>query len=122
MRLRFSDLQNLKNKAQKEVESGLAKLKNWWSGKYKLPANHELFRNQSIASLNLEMYEDLYLKREEIEDEMETASGKEYTALAKRLNEINTALEGETYEDDPLIAKWERELEQGLVPDLTEKG
>lgn len=125
MRLRFSDLRKLKQKAKEEVESGLAKLKNWWVGKYKLPWNHELFQSRSIGGLNLEMYEDLYLRKEELEDELENASGKEYTEISKRLNAIYRALDtdnDEGYEDDPLIAKWERELEEGKAPDLEEKG
>ena len=71
------------------------------------------------------MYEDLYLRKEELEEDLENASGKEYTDISKRLNAIYRALDTDTdegYEDDPLIAKWERELEEGKVPDLEEKG
>jgi len=100
---------------------GLAKLKNWWSEKYKLPSNHKLFMDRSISGLNLEMYEDLYIKKEELENALENTGGREYTDLVKRLNAISRALDGEGYEDDPLIAKWERELLEGIVPNLEER-
>lgn len=121
MRLRFSDLQVLRKIAKDEVEKGLGKLKNWWTHKYQLPATHTLFTDRSVASLNIEMFSDLYIKRDDLQREFENATGKEANLLAKQINEIDSILEDTEYTDDPLIDKWEKELMEGKIPDLTEK-
>jgi len=121
MRPCFSDITTLKQIAKREVEQGLGKLRNWWASKYTLPTNHELFMSRSIGSLNIEMFEDLYVKRSDLERSLETASGKENGSIVRQINEINAILEEETYVDDPLIDKWERELAEGKIPDLEEK-
>ena len=122
MRLRFSDIKVLREIARHEVMEGMGKLKNWWSKKYSLPCNHELFLTRSIGSLSIEMYSDLYIKRDELEDSLKELSGKEADLVVKQINDINASLEdGEYFTTDPLIDKWEKELEAGLTPDLSER-
>lgn len=122
MRLLFVDLSNIKKLAKFEIEKGIGKLKTWWSKKYKLPANHNLFMDQSIGALYLEMYSDIYIKRDEIMSEITENSDlslKQIAVLNRQLDEINSQL-GEPYESsDELIDQWEKELEEGKIPDLT---
>jgi hypothetical protein len=118
MRLCFSAEDNLLAKAKENVKIGFGQLKRWWTKKYKLPANHELFVNQSEAELALEMFEDMLLRKQEILDELETADTKHSNELYQQLNALNVALgEAEVVQDD-LVERWEKELEQGITPDL----
>lgn len=107
-------------KAKQSVETGYGQVKRWWVKKYKLPPNHELFESQSIAELTMEMYEDMLLRKQEIMEDLETATTKQAGELYRQLNSINSILgEGETVQDE-LIDRWERELESGILPDLNE--
>lgn len=88
--------------------------------KYKLPPSHVLFQNQSIAELNMEMYEDLYVRKADIESDLD----KDVTdkqPLLEQLAALNTALGEEAAVVDPLADKWERELAAGRIPDLDEE-
>jgi len=96
-------------------------LKKWWTNKYKLPANHDLFVGQSESELALEMFEDMLLRKQEILDDLETSDSKNANELYRQLNALNAALgEGEVVQDD-LVDRWEKELEQGITPDLNER-
>jgi len=88
-----------------------------------LPPNHDLFENQSVAELNLEFYEELMTRRQEILDELddEDTRSDEAGRLLKALNSINKALGLEEVVQDDLIAEWERELDAGRSPDLTKR-
>ena len=108
-------------KAKRSVSTGYTQVKQWWSQKYRLPPNHELFENQSLAELTYEMFEDMISRRDEILEELETAESKQADWLVKQLNLLNEALGEEPYIQDPLIDKWDRELAAGLVPDLDER-
>lgn len=102
------------------MEAGVSQLKQWWVKKYKLPANHDLFQNQSAAELSLEMYEDMLLRKEEILEQLETASSKASNKLYEQLNSINAVLGEPVAVQDELVDRWEREIEQGITPDLNE--
>lgn len=106
----------MKARAQKNLDSGEAQIKRWWSERYKLPPNHELFLSMSLSEHIQEMYEDLLFKREEVERNLEEGVGDK-EILMKQLAALNRALEEEVSEDD-LIDQWERDLEAGRVPDL----
>lgn len=96
-------------------------MKKWWTNKYKLPANHDLFVGQSESELALEMFEDMLLRKQEILDDLETSDSKNANELYRQLNALNAALgEGEIVQDD-LVDRWEKELEQGITPDLNER-
>lgn len=122
MRLCFSEMENLRKIAEKEIDKGIGRIENWWTNKYKLPANHELFRTRSVASLHIEMIKDLLLQKEKIEKDMQEANGLELRELTKQLNSINTALDPtiKNVSGDDLIDKWEKELEEGKTPNLNE--
>lgn len=123
MRLRFSDTENLKWKAERNLENGLTQLRRWWSKKYKLPPNHDLFENQSVAEINLEFFEDLMAQRREVLEELddEETRSEQAEVLFRQLNAINKALGFPEEVQDDLIDEWERELEAGRVPDLNKK-
>lgn len=108
-----------KELARVNVEEGVTHLARWWSKKYKLPPNHELFVNRSQADLLQEMWEDMYQRREEIEDDLEHGCGDQ-AELLKQLMDLNRAIEGEGEAEDALADKWERELEMGIIPDFNE--
>jgi hypothetical protein len=120
MRPPFSDTDKLKDIAKYKITKGIGRLEHWWSSKYNLPPNHHLFLERSIGSLNVEMYIELFLKKEELELDLENASGKEYSDILNRLRRVNDAL-GEAFSEDPLIDKWEKEISEGKLPNLEER-
>jgi hypothetical protein len=69
--------------------------------KYNLPLTHEAFQDLTLFELSIWFWEDYYQK---------------YPLEAKREGGEHVQF----YSEDPLIDKWERELAQGLQPDLTE--
>jgi hypothetical protein len=118
MRPRFSDNAHLQREAQRDIHSGLGRLKRWWSNKWKRPLNHPLLLGQTVAQLLTEFYADLYEEKEEIERRLENPDG-DTSKLRERLRSI-TAFLGEEAPDvaDDLIDRWERELAAGKTPDL----
>lgn len=103
----------------------MAGLKRWWIQKYKLPSSHALFQGQSIASLNLEMMEDLWMRERELADEIKNEEGTAQNQAIGQFQEIRKALGiAQEFEkprvtgDDPLIDQWERDIAAGKVPDL----
>lgn len=80
-------------------------LRRWWTKKYQLPWTHELAQNSTEFELAVEFFEDLFEKD------------------PKAMLEAARGADGEIHfeeTDDELIDKWERELAQGITPDLTE--
>lgn len=124
----FFDSIRLKRKAEKNVESGRTLLERWWSEKYKLPANHELFRERTEASLTIEWFEDLYVRRAEINAELKEAPPERKIQLMEQLTAVDRVLSDAPKTDlnapfvtgDPLVDKWEQELAEGGMPDLSE--
>ena len=118
------DTLRIKKEAARNVDTGLASLKRWWIRKYKLPPNHPLFLNQSIGELNLEMYEDWMLRRDDLETQMTKHGDKytmdEYRGMQRELSELNALIDDRPSEpEDALADEWERDLAEGRVPDLT---
>ena len=95
-------------------------MQRWWSRKYNLPPNHELCTSRSVSDLMVEMYGDLDEKREELRRELAERTSGNNESLIEQINRINAVFEEPEEGFDPLIEKWERELEEGLVPDLEE--
>lgn len=112
----FSDGNRLRARAQKSLDDGEAQIKRWWSNKYNLPPNHELFMGMSFAEHTQEMYEDLLFRREEIQRSLEDNDGDQ-KILMKQLALLNKAL-GDAESEDDLFDQWERDLEEGRIPDL----
>lgn len=94
-------------------------IKKWWSEKYHLPPTHPLFLGYSISEHIQDMYEDLMLKRKEAYQSLEEDS-KNSEMYLKQINNINKVLGDPIEVSDPLIDKWEREIEAGIIPDLEE--
>lgn len=71
-----------------------------------------------------DMYSDVYERKVELEQELEKDDIKfeERRDISKKLRSIYKALgEGESVDpEDALIDKWEKELAEGLTPDLDE--
>ena len=108
-------------RAKKNLDKGLTQIKRWWTERYKLPPNHELFMCQSVAEVTQDMYEDLLFQKEEVEQDLENARGGSADVLLNRLNAINRVLGLECQVQDDLFDQWERDLEEGRVPDLEAK-
>jgi hypothetical protein len=85
-----------------------------------LPPNHTLFLEQSVAELNQEMIEDLLVRKRDLTTalEDEDQSIKEQQELSRQLRAVLTALGDPVETGDELIDQWERDLEEGRVPDL----
>ena len=70
------------------------------------------------------MYEDLWMEKQDIEDTLESMTKGSSQELRDRLSQLYDILKIEGGRvikfNDPLIAKWEQEIEEGLDPDLTE--
>lgn len=71
----------------------------------------------SLAEHTQEMYEDLMFRREEIERSLEEGSGDKQ-ALMRQFSIINRVIEGKEESEDDLFDQWERDLEEGRIPDL----
>lgn len=80
-------------------------LRRWWSKKYQRPWTHELYQNSNEFDLLVEFYEDYY-------EENEAARLDIYRNEEGEVEFLGTG--------DNLLDKWEKELSQGLDPDLTE--
>jgi Lon protease-like protein len=110
----------MKQRARENLENGLAKLRRWWADKYNLPPNHDLLENQCLSDLLQEMHEDLLLRREELENELEI-DGADRASLVAQIDSLSEGIgDGKKYGQDDLIDKWESELAEGKVPDLNE--
>lgn len=80
-------------------------LRRWWTKKYQLPWTHELFQESQSHELLIEFYEDLF--ENDPRAMLEAARDEEGEVVFEETG-------------DPLIDKWEKELAQGITPDLTE--
>ena len=105
------------------MQSGYTRLKKWWSNKYNLPGNHPLFVGQTMAEIMTEWYEDLWAKKEEIERQLDSGEipFDDRGPYMRQLTTINEELGEADNAGDPVIDKWEREIAEGKVPDLTEE-
>lgn len=65
------------------------------------------------------MYEDLYVRRDEIQAQIAEGDVNAQKA-GKVLQAIDAMLGNTAGEDDQLVDKWERELAEGKIPDLNE--
>jgi len=67
------------------------------------------------------MFEDMLLRKQEILDQLKDLDTKQSNELYEQLNAINAVLGEEVLVQDDLVDRWERELEQGIIPDLNER-
>lgn len=118
MRSGFGNTERLKRTARFNVGKGRHHLKGWWIQKYNRPPTDSLFTLQSEAELMLEMYEDLYAKRDELEARLESGDADNQQQCMRRIVDINKVLgEGVVAEDD-VIDEWEADIAAGRMPDL----
>ncbi len=117
MRPRFTAEASLKKRAKEAVETGEVAARRWWCGKYNRPPNDPLYLSRSRASLNQEMYEDVYARKAEIEDRIERGDGDGGENL-EALNAVKRALGEDEQAEDALWDQWEADLEAGRTPDL----
>ncbi len=80
----------------------MERLSLWWTKKYKLPYNHELFQDRTIFDLLTEFYVDYY----------ENAPLEAYRNPDGHIQFKDTG--------DSLIDKWEEQIARGQSPDLNE--
>ena len=78
----------------------LALLRIWWTKKYQKSKNSPEYKAYSLFELLTEFFEDFY------------------TDNKSALRELELPISGLT--GDPMVDKWEKEIAQGLVPDLME--
>lgn len=89
--------------------------------KYKRPPNDPLYQARSWVEWRIEMYEDLMSRRDELKEGIKDGTLDQGKADSL-IRAIEAVLEEKAPQsDDPLIDKWEAELEAGLVPNLDEK-
>ena len=122
MRLRFTDTLRIKKLAKDNMDTGYTRLRRWWSNKYNLPGNHDLFEKQTITDIMTEWYEDLWARKEELEKQLENGSipFDDRGETMRTLTTINAELGEQEADKDDLIDKWEKEIAEGKDPDLTE--
>jgi len=74
-----------------------------------------------LAELTQEMYEDLFFRKAELEDILESEAKVDRENLLEQLNALNKALGNAQVVLDPLVDQWEKDLAAGRMPDLDAK-
>ena len=118
MRPPFTDVTRLRTEAEMAIESGNATVRRWWTNKYKLPSNHSLFLDRPEAVHMREMTEDLISRRNELEAELDEGTAGDSKRALETLNAIKKALGEEDHDYDPIVEQWEKDMDEGRVPDL----
>jgi hypothetical protein len=109
----------LRAQAKRNLRTNDYRIRKWWVEKYKRPANDALFMGRSWPEWQVEMFEDMLAQRELLADRVargEVAS-KDGMEVLEGLNKIL----GDSRVVDPLIDKWERELDAGKTPNLDDE-
>lgn len=96
--------------------TGESNLARWWSQKYNLPPNHELFQNRSQSDLYGEWLLDLLDERETLRQQLD--EGGNLRSIVDRINVINRALGEATEHFDTLERMWDLQVAAGEDPDL----
>ena len=116
----FGNMDRLRRKAKKNIQTNDYMIRKWWVDKYKRPTNDPLFTTRSWVEWQLEMFEDMHAERERIVEKLEAGEIEAKVAMPA-LDALNKIL-GDDKVLDPLADKWERELAEGKMPDLDEVG
>jgi hypothetical protein len=108
----------VRERAEQAVTAGTVRLRQWWTGKYRLPANHELFLSRTVSDLQQEQLEDVLQERQDLlaalEDSSLSAGAR--ARVSSRLTALSRALGLQTGDD--LVEFWDAEARAGRVPDL----
>ena len=113
-------MERLRQQAKTNIETGEVTVRRWWVDKYKRPSNDALYMSRCWAEWQIEMYEDLYVRREELQERMKDGNSDKASTL-KILNSINAYLDETVEVEDDLVDQWEKELAEGKMPDLNAK-
>src|SRR5262245_26070763 len=92
MRIATFDAKRIRQRAERSATGTDSVLRRWRSHKYKRPANDRLFVKRTLGSLVEEMFEDLFVRRDEVKDELKTASGARRAQLEETLSALTQAL------------------------------
>ncbi len=119
MRPTFGSTERLKAKARENLDTGYGRIRRWWCQKYNRPENDARFQSRAYTEWAIEMFEDLYERRNETERAIEerTLSISQGDEILRRIARALGEDEG-LASSDPLIDQWERDLEEGRIPDL----
>ena len=117
MRHTFSDGATVQARAKRNLDDGRVQIRRWWSDKYDLPPNHPLFRERSLADIQIEMVEDLMQRRKQLRKQIDDDGDKGGKLLAE-INDIDEALGDKPTVIDDLWDIWEQDLAAGRTPDL----
>lgn len=123
----FSDTKQLKKIALIRSKTFDGQLFRWWENKYK-PHAFVSFEKRTRGSLLAEYYFDAAVELENLKSQKEESDLDFETRqqIENKINKLNRIFYDEKEIDklqeieDPLIAKWEKQLEMGLDPDLDE--
>ena len=110
----------LRSKAKENLQTNEFRIRKWWVDKYKRPTNDPLFMQRSWAEWQIEMFEDMWLQRDQLMESMNNGDMEIKVALPA-ITALNKVLDdGDIITGDPLIDKWEKEWAEGKTPDLNE--
>ena len=73
-----------------------------------------------MAELYLEMFEDYNIQRDDLQTSIDEGSAESYKKAREEMERLDEILGDKVEEEDDLIDKWERQLEAGEIPDLSE--
>ena len=108
----------LRAQAKRNLKTNDYRIRKWWVEKYKRPASDPLYLSRSWPEWQVEMFEDMLVQREIIMERVANGEVDSKDGLAA-LEGLNKIL-GDERTVDPLVDKWERELDAGKVPNLDE--
>ena len=113
-------MERLRSQAKKNLQTNEYRIRKWWVDKYNRPTNDPLFQQRSWAEWQLEMYEDMWVQRDQLVESLNRGD-VESKSVMPAITALNKVLEdGEMVTGDPLIDKWEKEWAEGKTPDLNE--
>ena len=112
MRPRFTDLARIKKRARRSLETDF--LSRWWAKKHGLPTNHELLLAKSQGAILREMYADWAQELEQLESQMEWATGAERAEMQSRYERL-----AEILGEEPTVDDWEAIMKRGERPDVS---
>jgi hypothetical protein len=107
-----------KARARRKTQTKASALQKWWSDHFNVAPDDPSVVDKSEAELEEAWYEWLFGTLEELKAENEENPSR---ALQEKIDRVQAVIDGEKYEEDPLIAQWERELAEGKIPDLEQR-
>jgi hypothetical protein len=118
----FTDVAQIRKRAEDSMSDGYGHISRWWSKKYNLPPNHPLFAELSWAEHEHNMLTDFHTRKTEME-EMLNNPDADHEEIRDVIASLNRAIlgtkGGDTVEyGDDLVDQWEADIAAGRTPDL----